>query len=402
MPGRAADILTKKGAPAGVPFLLKHMKRRKRMNEKIRVAVLFGGKSAEHEVSLQSAKNVIHAMDREKYEVSLIGIDKNGRWHLHDPVNFLNNSDNPEMIALNTSGGSEVPGVVSWGDPLQQPGGTSLHRIMEPVDVVFPVLHGPCGEDGTVQGLLKMMDIPFVGAGVLGSAIGMDKDVMKRLLLLAGVPQAKFMVVTRGERIRMDYRRVLDEIGSPCFIKPAGLGSSVGVSKVHDEEEFFRGADEAFRYDLKILIEENISGREIECSVLGNDDPLASLPGEVITDKRKHQFYSYGAKYIDEEGADLRIPADLPGDLVRTVQELSVRAFKVLCCQGMARVDFFLTEDRQVLVNEINTIPGFTRFSMYPKLWEASGIPYPELIDRLIRLALERHEGERGLETSFI
>ena len=371
------------------------------MKRKKRVGILFGGKSAEHEVALQSAKNVIEAIDEDKYEVALIGIDKQGQWHLQDSAKFLLNPDNPEMIALNTSSASETLAVVPATHTSQQLVGTSEKQTIDPVDVIFPILHGPYGEDGTVQGLLKLMDIPFVGAGVLGSAIGMDKDVMKRLLHAAGVPMAKFVVVTQSARNAIDFNKVVDEIGLPCFVKPANLGSSVGVSKAHDEQEFQCAIDEAFRYDVKVLIEEYISGREIECSVLGNENPIASLPGEVITDKTKHQFYSYHAKYIDEHGAALRIPADLPEHLVKRVQELSVKSFKVLCCEGMARVDCFLTDDQCVLINEINTIPGFTRISMYPKLWEASGISYPELIDRLIQLALERHEREKKLATSL-
>lgn len=370
------------------------------MKKKIKVGILFGGKSAEHEVALQSAKNIVDAIDKDAYEVALIGIDKQGQWHLQDSAKFLLNADNPETIALDTSSASETLAVIP-ATHTSQIVSTSEKQAIDPVDVIFPVLHGPYGEDGTVQGLLKLMDIPFVGAGVLGSAIGMDKDVMKRLLRAAGVPTAKFMAFGYASKNTIDFNTVVDAVGLPCFVKPANLGSSVGINKAHDEKEFHHAITEAFHYDGKILIEEYISGREIECSVLGNENPIASLPGEVIPDKTKHQFYSYQAKYIDEHGAALEVPANLPDHLVKRVQELSIKAFKVLCCEGMARVDCFLRADQQVLINELNTIPGFTRISMYPKLWEASGITYPELIDRLIQLALERHEREKKLATSL-
>ncbi len=363
------------------------------MSQKLRVGILFGGKSTEHEVSLQSAKSIVEAIDKEKYDVVLIGIDKTGRWMLQDKAQYLLNADNPRLIALNkqnqkevvvTSKGSETS-LVSLGDQSQTP-----------IDVVFPVLHGPMGEDGTVQGLLKLMNIPFVGASVLGSAIGMDKDVMKRLLRDAGVPIAKFITVRRNQVL--SYDEIISQLGIVVFVKPANAGSSVGVSKVRNGFEYEKATDEAFRFDSKILIEEAVVGREIECSVLGNESPIASVLGEVIP---THEFYSYEAKYIDENGAKLKIPAELSDPVVKRVQEIAVKAFQTLECEGMARVDCFVKENGDVLINEINTIPGFTKISMYPKLWEASGISYTELIDRLIRLALERHERENRLKTSF-
>lgn len=368
------------------------------MNKKITVGVLFGGRSAEHEVSLQSAKNIIEAIDKDKYEIILIGIDKEGKWHLNDATHYLLNAHNPKLIKLNTdpTNLALVP-----GDKTRQIITVSDHRVISTVDVVFPILHGPYGEDGSVQGLLKLADIPFVGAGILGSAVGMDKDVMKRLLRDAGVPIARFLVFSNASRREIDFGAIVERLGLPFFIKPANLGSSVGVGRVSDEGEFRRSVEAAFQYDRKILIEEYVEGREIECSVLGNEDPIASLPGEVVTDSRRHQFYSYEAKYIDENGAALEIPAQLPHALVEEVQGLAVKTFKVLCCEGMARVDFFVKKDNQVVVNELNTIPGFTKISMYPKLWEASGLSYADLIDRLIQLALERHEKERTLKTSY-
>lgn len=361
--------------------------------KKIRVGILFGGKSAEHEVSLQSAKNVIDAINRDKYKPVLIGIDKSGRWLLNESSNFLLNSDNPKLIRLNQASDSVALVPQSEGEI------SNLTRrdFSQAVDVVFPILHGPLGEDGTVQGLLKLANIPFVGAGVLGSAVGMDKDVMKRLLRDAQIPIADFMVVRSGETVP-DYADVIDALGSPVFVKPVNMGSSVGVYKVQNQEEYTKAIEGAFEYDLKIIIEETVIGREIECSVLGNEDPIASVPGEVIP---HHEFYSYEAKYIDENGAGLEIPADLPADIVENVQDVAVRTFKVLCCEGLARVDVFLKDDGTIVVNEINTIPGFTAISMYPKLWEASGISYTDLIGKLIELAIERYQKEQKLKTAY-
>jgi D-alanine-D-alanine ligase len=268
------------------------------------------------------------------------------------------------------------------------------------IDVLFPVLHGPYGEDGTIQGLAKLADIPCVGAGVLGSAVGMDKDVMKRLLKEAGIPISPFLVLRASDQI--DYRTAAAELGPNLYVKPANLGSSVGISRVRREEEFRPAVRHAFRYDTKVIVESEIAGREIECGVLGNEEPIASVPGEV---RSVDGFYSYEAKYIDEHGAELFIPADLT-DAERTlVQETAIRAFTTLCCEGMARIDGFLTAaseqtETTFVINEINTIPGFTRISMYPKLFEASGISYRELIDRLIELAIERHRRDDGLSLS--
>ena len=359
------------------------------MKRKIRVGILFGGRSAEHEVSLRSAKNVYEALDKEKYEPILIGIDKRGKWLLENRSRFLLESGN-----ANQEETGESVALVPQSDGAI----TNFERPSagEKIDVVFPVLHGTFGEDGTVQGLLKLANIPFVGAGVLGSAVGMDKDVAKRLLRDKGIPIAKFMAFRENNEISFDA--VSEGLGVPLFVKPANLGSSVGVHKTRTEEEFRAALRDAFTYDRKILVEEYIKGREIECSVLGNEDPVASLPGEVIP---KHEFYSYEAKYIDEDGAALEIPAKLPEETIKRVQDLAARAFKALECEGMARVDFFLKENGDLFVNEINTIPGFTSISIYPKLWEATGISYSELVDRLIMLAIERFEQESQLKTSY-
>jgi D-alanine-D-alanine ligase len=365
------------------------------MQRKTRVGIIFGGKSAEHEVSLQSAKNIIEAIDKSKYEVLLIGIDKKGRWHLNNDSTFLLNGDNPKLIQLNRSneGVALVPGENS-----NQVLNASNWKSVGAVDIAFPVLHGPLGEDGTIQGLLKLANIPFVGASVLGSAVSMDKDVAKRLLRDAGISIAKFLAFHRSSIGNIRFEEVKEELGLPLFVKPANLGSSVGVRKVTNPSEFDQAVREAFQYDNKILIEEFVQGREIECSVLGNNSPIASVPGEILP---QHDFYSYEAKYIDENGAALAIPANLSKDLVSHIQQLAVKAFQVLCCEGMARVDVFLKEDGEIIVNEINTIPGFTKISMYPKLWEASGISYTELINKLLELALERFEKENSLKDSY-
>ncbi|MFQ5706639.1 MAG: D-alanine--D-alanine ligase [bacterium] len=365
------------------------------MTQKLRVGILFGGKSAEHEVSLQSAKNVVEAIDRNKYDVVLIGIDKQGRWYLNEASRFLLNADNPKLIALNQA--NENVALVTAPSGQQQLVSLSDNKSFGQLDVIFPVLHGPFGEDGTIQGLLKLANVPFVGASVLGSAVGMDKDVMKRLLRDAGIPTARFLVYPQSLQREIDFEEVTRQLGSPVFVKPANLGSSVGIHKVSDREAFGLAVRDALQYDSKIIIEEFMQGREIECSVLGNEDPVASLPGEILP---QDEFYSYRAKYIDEHGAVLEIPAKLPQAIVERVQELAIATFKTLCCEGMARVDFFLRKEREVYVNELNSIPGFTRISMYPKLWEVSGIPYSELIDRLIQLAIARFEKEKKLKTS--
>ncbi|MCA9735721.1 MAG: D-alanine--D-alanine ligase [Deferribacteres bacterium] len=363
------------------------------MSQKINVAILFGGKSAEHEVSLQSAKNVIEAIDKNKFDVTLIGIDKNGRWYLNDASHFLLHGDDPKQIRMQHEN-KEVALVA--GRTNKQLVELSLGSADKAIDVVFPILHGPLGEDGTVQGLLKLANIPFVGAGVLGSAVGMDKDVMKRLLRDAGLPIGKFVTILATKRNAHTFAELTAYLGAPLFIKPANMGSSVGVHRVENDDQFQTALDDAFKYDTKVIIEEFIEGREIECAVLGNDEPKASVPGEIIP---HHQFYSYEAKYIDADGAGLQIPAELPGELVAKIQEYAVATFQTLICEGMARVDFFLQKDGKIVINEINTIPGFTRISMYPKLWAASGIPYSQLIEKLIFLALDRFDREKQLQT---
>jgi D-alanine-D-alanine ligase len=360
----------------------------------ITVGILCGGKSAEHEVSLQSAHNVYEALDREKYCPVLIGIDKSGHWFLGNTERFLLDADDPNRIRLGELS-SPAALVPEQGGAVASVGTLLPDRA---VDVIFPILHGPYGEDGTVQGLLKLADVPFVGTGVLGSAVGMDKDIMKRLLRDAGIPIGTFMVLMSYQAVP-NFASVVDQLGLPFFIKPANMGSSVGVSKIRSEHEYSAGLNRAFEYDNKIVIEEFIPGREIECSVLGMEIPIASVPGEVLC---SHEFYSYEAKYVDEQGAVLVIPAQLAPETVARIQALAIKTFQVLCAEGLSRVDFFLRSDGSIVVNEINTMPGFTKISMYPKLFEASGITYPQLIDRLIELAIQRFEKEKKLKTSYL
>ncbi|WP_025026928.1 D-alanine--D-alanine ligase [Caldalkalibacillus mannanilyticus] len=366
------------------------------MDRKIKVGIIFGGKSAEHEVSLQSAKNIIDAIDREKFEVLLIGIDKSGKWHLNESSTFLLHEENPKLIQLNHSNQSVA---LIPGEETNQLLSSNNFESLGQIDVVFPVLHGPLGEDGTIQGLLRMANIPFVGASVLGSAVNMDKDVAKRLLRDSGIHIANFMTLYRHTKDQFTFHDVKEKLGVPFFVKPANLGSSVGISKVKHEQEFAEAINQAFLYDHKVVIEECITGREIECSVLGNEDPIASVPGEILP---QQEFYSYEAKYIDEKGALLQIPADLPPEIAKEIQQIATRAYQVLCCEGMGRVDFFLTEEGEIILNEINTIPGFTRISMYPKLWEASGISYSDLITKLIQLSLDRHRRDQQLKDSYV
>lgn len=352
--------------------------------QKIRVGLLFGGRSAEHEVSLVSARNVYDALDKEKYDVVLIGIDKQGAWHLTSPQQLELANKTVATAVLPVFAESVQVKPYSQESNLT----TTSQQDIGQINVVFPILHGPYGEDGTVQGLLKLMGIPFVGVDVLGSAVGMDKDVMKRLFRDAGIPIVKFLVFYKKDESSLSFAVLQKELGLPFFVKPANAGSSIGVSKVASESEFIPAIDEAFKHDRKILIEQGLEVREIECSVLGNEEKIASVPGEIIP---THEFYDYDAKYIDEDGARLEIPAKLSNEQVKKIQELAIKACEVLCIDGMSRVDFFLDKKTgEIYLNEVNTIPGFTSISMYPKLWEASGIPYSELIDRLIQLAIER------------
>lgn len=366
------------------------------MNIKINVGLIYGGRSGEHEVSLQSAKSIYEALDKNKYNVFLIGIDKKGHWLLGNPANYLLNAQNPKLISLNKKNSSSVAAVnkAENSEIISLDNGQKMGKI----DVFFPIIHGTYGEDGSLQGMLEMLNVAYVGAGVTGSALGMDKDVQKRLLKEAGINVANFLAIKKNHFNKNTIKEVLKKFAFPVFVKPANLGSSVGISKAHNEKGLKASIDDAFKYDTKILIEEYIKGREIECSVLGNDRPIASVPGEIIP---HHEFYSYEAKYIDENGAGSKIPADLSKEVTKKVQETAIKTFITLECTGFARVDFFLRPDNKLYVNEINTIPGFTKISMFPKLFGATGIPYSELLDRLINLALEKKKEKDALARNY-
>jgi D-alanine-D-alanine ligase len=360
------------------------------MEPRRRVVVLFGGRSSEHEISCLSARSVIDALDPATTEVVPIGIARDGRWHVLNGPPALP-SETGHMPEVGTEDGTVARLAGEEGRPeLELADGSRAD-----VDVVFPVLHGPRGEDGAVQGLLELAGVPYVGAGVLGSALGMDKVVQKTLWAAAGLPVVPHVAVTEPEW-RDDPEGVTARalaLGLPLFTKPASLGSSVGIMKVGDAEDLPSALDTAFRFERKALVERGIEQvREIECAVLGNDDPVASICGEVVP--TGHAFYDYDAKYLDEHGAELRIPAPLAPELSARIQQLAVSAFGAVSCAGMARVDFFVRDD-EVWLNEINTIPGFTSISMYPKLWEASGLSYGKLVERLLDLAVERFEAER-------
>src|SRR5271155_3581564 len=388
---------------------------------KIRVGILFGGRSGEHEVSLLSAASVLNAIDKDKYEVVPIGITKDGRWlTAADAENLLQGKLLLEARHLRAGDPetTEPAAVLARGEAVLVPP-EPVHRQsgMVPfqtdaaltrrasdrainVDVIFPVLHGTFGEDGTIQGLLELADIAYVGAGVLGSAAGMDKDIMKSLFLAAGLPIVKHVTILRSaweKEPKKVQRFVESKLKYPVFVKPANLGSSVGISKAHDHKELGPAIEEAAKFDRKIVIEQGVGGRkqkarEIECSVLGNDKPEASLPGEIVPST---EFYDYNAKYLDE-GSQLIIPAKLSKSETKEVQRLAIGAFKAVDCSGLARVDFLMEpKSRKIYLNEINTMPGFTAISMYPKLWAASGVSYSDLIGRLIQLGLERHEDKK-------
>ena len=389
--------------------------------EKLRVGILFGGRSGEHEVSLLSAASVLNAIDKEKYEVVPIGITKDGRWLTAEHAENLLQGKlmlEPRNLRAGDPETTSSAAVLARGEsvvvppePMRRQSGlmpfqsdaAMFRRASDRainVDVIFPVLHGTFGEDGTIQGLLELADIPYVGAGVLGSAAGMDKDIMKSLFLAAGIPIVKHITILRSaweNDPKQVQKRVESKLIYPVFVKPANLGSSVGISKAHNRKELGPAIEEAAKFDRKIVIEQGVGGkkekaREIECSVLGNDEPSASVPGEIVPGK---EFYDYTAKYVDE-GSQLIIPAKLTNAQTKRVQDLAIAAFKAVDCSGLARVDFLMDpKTAKIFLNEINTMPGFTAISMYPKLWASSGLAYPDLIDRLIQLGIERHEDKK-------
>lgn len=353
----------------------------------LKVGVIFGGRSGEHEVSLISARSILNILDRDKYEIIQIGITQEGAWVVGENV----------LEALERNESAALEPAAMFPDPqregvyiIRSQDNQQIFECFARLDVVFPVLHGTFGEDGTLQGMLELADVAYVGAGVTGSAIGMDKSIFKSIMKAEQIPCARSIVVLRRE-LENDMESVLTRATSlapfPLFVKPANLGSSVGITKCRSHSDLVEGLMEAARFDRRILVEQGINAREIEVSVLGNDEPIASLPGEI---RPKADFYTYEAKYLDDS-SELLVPAPISAELTTQAQDYAIRAYKAVDCAGMARADFLLDrETEQLFINEINTIPGFTRISMYPKLWEASGLPYPQLLDRLIELALER------------
>jgi D-alanine-D-alanine ligase len=357
--------------------------------DKLRVGIVFGGRSVEHEVSVASATSIVSALDPNRYETTLICVDPGGRWRLGAPGML------PEQVER----GQEVrlPAAPSDGTLVAADGGAAVGRL----DVILPIIHGTGGEDGCIQGFLELTGVPYVGAGVLGSALQMDKDVAKQLLSAAGVPVVPWVLVRGSELpsgVDAAAERAIDELGLPAFVKPASLGSSVGISKARSRSELRDGLLAAARYDEKLLVERAIDAREIEVAVLGNEAPEASVPGEILP---KREFYDYESKYVDE-GTDLLVPAPIDDSLAERVRAMAVLSFRVLEGAGLARVDFFLDRDSgELWLNEVNSLPGFTEVSMYPRLWQASGLPYPALLDRMIELALERHQRRARLERTF-
>lgn len=353
------------------------------------VALIFGGQSAEHEVSLRTAFNIYSAIDKNKYTTSLLGISKQGTW-----FHFSTDEVFKSFTALNDAEvESHFPTVALIRESKQTQILNLKNMQRSTVDVVFPALHGTLGEDGTIQGYFKILGVPFVGCGVLASAVGMDKEFMKKIFVQSNIPSPKFLCFHRSKL--MNFSDIQNQLGLPFFIKPANAGSSVGVYKIKTEQEFNEKIKDVFRYDHKIICEEFIDGREIECSVMGlMNQSKASLPGEV---RASHEFYSYEAKYIDDKGAEIMIPAELTKEQIQNIQRIAVDAYNALNCDGLSRVDFFLKKNGELLVNEINTLPGFTQISMYPKMWEASGISYSKLVDELIQLAFAKKDFDQNI-----
>ena len=358
---------------------------------KLHVGLIYGGLSAEHAVSIQSARSVYEALDAERYTITPIYIDPEGRWHAEDsPARLLQEAEESSSAEILFSPMDDAGVVLARSDEA-----TELQRLN--LDVAFPMLHGQNGEDGRIQGFLQTLGIPYVGAGVPASAACMDKEVTKRLLRDAGLPITPFRVLHRADKHRPTFDEVANEFGAPFFVKPANSGSSVGITKVERAEDYADALAYAFDYDRKILIEKGISGREIECAVLGNEHPKASVLGEIVLTA---EFYTYDAKYVDADASRMEVPADIPADISDRMRTMAEDACRVLGCEGMARVDFFLSDDLEILISEINTIPGFTLRSMYPLMWEHTGLPIGALVDRLIQLALERHERDSRIRTS--
>jgi len=360
--------------------------------QKIKVGVLFGGRSPEHNISLLSARNVIGNIDKEMFEVVLLPIDKDGIWHFNEGELKLNNPGDAQLVSLplfdNIIYLSQNAGDHSIIDK-------STGDVISKIDVLYPVLHGTFGEDGSIQGLAKVAGLPCVGCGILGSSAGMDKDVTKRLLRDSGIGVADFVTLRKGYNDHLTYTEIKEKIGKELFIKPANLGSSVGISFVDNEEDFKKAVKEGFEYDPKVIVEEKITGREIECAVMGNEKPSASVIGEILP---KTEWYTFENKYVDDDGAGLEIPAKLTVEQTERARSIAIDTYVNLECCGLTRVDMFLKPNGDIIVNEINTIPGFTKISMYPKLWGQSGIEYQDLITKLIELAIDKFETESRLK----
>ena len=355
------------------------------MNGKKTVAILYGGRSVEHGVSVNSAKNIFEFLDRKAFNPLAVGITKSGKWFLTDGVNKDIEKGKPIGISLDPENGGLI--VLSSMEHLK-------------VDIIFPVLHGTDGEDGSIQGLIKVLDIPMVGTGVLGSSISMNKIVSKRLLKEAGIPVSRFLTFSFAEKNTVKYGDIVKELGSPFMLKSASLGSSVGVSKVKNEIDFQKALEDSFSYDQEVLAEEFITGREIECAILGNNPAEASYPGEIVISS-KYEFYTFEAKYVDGEAVRIDVPAKISKDIAEKVRKISLDAYRALHCEDFARVDLFITEDGGAYVNEINSIPGFTNSSMYPMMWKERGIDFTSLITRLITLAFERHQHSQRIARDF-
>jgi len=355
------------------------------MSTKQSVAILFGGKSVEHAISINSAKNIFEYIDKDQFEVSLIGISPEGKWFLKETVDGDFNNCQPVNFSLNPA---------SIGFNLSH-----TDKVINP-DIVFPVLHGTDGEDGSIQGMLTTMNIPFVGTGVLGSAIAMNKLYSKRLMQAAGIPTSKFIPFTAENKHEIDYEHISNELGLPFMTKAANLGSSVGIFKINNAEEFSKAVEEVFKYDHTMLCESFVEGRELECSVMGNLKPIASQPGEIVVSK-DYDFYTYEAKYLDPSAARLDVPADVSEAIANQIREFSIKAYRAIHCEDFARVDLFLKADGTILINEINTIPGFTNSSMFPMMWKVDGISFTELITKLIEMAFARFDKGRNLVKTY-
>lgn len=355
------------------------------MAEKLNVALLYGGRSVEHEISVRSAKNVATYIDRESFNVTLIGISKTGSWFLNAFIDDKIESGTPISIQLD----AHSPYFIKRSDD------THIK-----VDVVFPILHGTDGEDGSIQGLFKSMNLPVVGSGVLGSAISMDKIISKKILKEGGVPVANYLAFNRSQKEEITFEKVVNELGLPFMVKSAALGSSVGVSMVKSENDFKTALEDSFRYDQNIILEEFVKGRELECAVIGNEQLKASFPGEIIMIK-DYDFYTYEAKYEDEDAIEIKLPAEVDAETTEKIRQNSMKAYQALRCEDFARVDLFLKEDGSIIVNEINTIPGFTSASMFPMMWQQMGMTYTELISELIHLCLQRFNTSKDLETDY-